>query len=437
MKRQPPQATNYRRQPSQKGQAMLIATIFLLSVATSIMLGVSTPVLRQNNISENFTDSRQSYATSESGVEDVMYRLKKGMTVSLTEVLKIGSSTATTTIADTGSNEKQITSEGNLNNRIRKSEANVTVSSGASFNYGVQAGLGGFDIQNTASIIGNLYANGPVTGSNSNIIKGTVVSSGPNGLVSGIYATSSVYARTISNSTVLGNAYYQTLTNTTVSGTKYPGSADQPATTLPIPDSLITQWENDAVLGGTINSPCPYKITNNITMGPVKINCDLEISGSPTITLTGPIWVVGNIEISNSPTIKVSVSLGNKSVVVIADKASNRLTSSKIELDNSAVFQGSGGVGSYVMFVSQNNSAELGGGENAIKIGNTASGAILLYAGHGNVEIQNSSSLKEVTAYRVTLKNSAEVTYETGLANLLFTSGPSGAWSIKDWKEVE
>lgn len=428
--------TNYNR-----GQAMLVATIFFLAVAISTMLGTATPVLRQSKVSDNFVNSRQSYSASESGIEDVLYRLKNSKKVSATEFLNVGSSTATTTITDVGSNEKQVDSVGDFLSRFRKSEADVTVSSGASFNYGVQVGQGGFDIQNTASIIGNLYSNGPITGSNSNVIKGTVVSSGASGSVSGIHATSSVYAHTISNSTVDGDAYYQTLTNTTVAGTKHPGSTDQTLSTLPIPDSLITQWESDAAAGGTVNCPqgkTVYTIGGNTTIGPVKINCDLEISGNNfTVTLTGPIWVVGNIDIKNSPTIKVSASLGNKSVAMIADDPNDRATGSNINLENSAVFQGSGGVGSYVMFVSQNNSAENGGGTNAIEIGNTASGAILLYAGHGNIEIDNSAALKEVTGYRVTLKNSAQVTYETGLANLLFTSGPSGAWTIKGWKEVQ
>ena len=44
-------------------------------------------------------------------------------------------------------------------------------------------------------------------------------------------------------------------------------------------------------------------------IGPVKINCNLKIKGSPTVTIAGPAWVVGNIEIENSPIIKLASSL--------------------------------------------------------------------------------------------------------------------------------
>ena len=72
----------------------------------------------------------------------------------------------------------------------------------------------------------------------------------------------------------------------------------------------------------------------------------------------------GNIEIENSSIIKLASSLGANSVAVIADNPANRTTSSKIELGNSAQFQNSGTEGSYILFISQNNSAQNGGSES-------------------------------------------------------------------------
>lgn len=83
--------------------------------------------------------------------------------------------------------------------------------------------------------------------------------------------------------------------------------------------------------------------------------------------------------------------------------------------------------------ISQNTSAENGGGESAIKIVNSAQGDLLLYAAHGEILLQNNVELKEVTAYRVHLQNSAKVTYESGLANALFLSGPSGGYTLDKW----
>ena len=89
------------------------------------------------------------------------------------------------------------------------------------------------------------------------------------------------------------------------------------------------------------------------------------------------------------------------------------------------------------MLISQNLSAESGGTEVALDVKNTVSGDLLVYAGHGEISLQNSINLKEVSAYRNRLKNTAEVIYETGIANLLFDSGPSGSYEILSWEEIE
>ena len=121
-------------------------------------------------------------------------------------------------------------------------------------------------------------------------------------------------------------------------------------------------------------------------------------------------------------------------MAVIADKPSNRTTSSKIELELRSI-QNSGTEGSYILFISQNNSAQNGGSEKAITAENSISGEVLVYAGHGEINLKNSVNLREVSAYKIRLSNFAQVIYKTGLANLLFTSGPSGGYSIDGWQE--
>lgn len=428
----------FRRVNLQGGQAIITSVVFLLFISLSLMLGIANSSIREFKITQDTVKSTQSYFTAESGIEDVTYRLKSGKQVGVTQTLALNDATTTVTMTDIGSNKKEILSSSNFDNLIRKVRTQLTVSSvGASFVYGVQVDDGGFDLQNTATIVGNVYSNGPITGANSNIIKGDIVSAASTGLISGVHSTSSAYAHTISNSTIDKDVYYQTLINTTVGGVSYPGSADQPKANLPITDAIVAQWESDAAAGGTIESPCPYNITSSVSIGPKKIACDFEISGSPTVTLTGPLWVTGNIEVENTATVRISSSIGNKSLAIIADNPSNRTTSSKVTLQNSATFIGSGFAGSYILLLSQNNSAETGGNEDAIDVKNSAEGDLLVYAGHGNVSIQNSVSLKEVSGYKVTAKNSAQVTYTSGLSSLLFSSGPSGSFIINGWREVK
>jgi len=281
-----------------------------------------------------------------------------------------------------------------------------------------------------------VYSGGSVIGSSQNYIYGDVISAGPNGLVYGIHATSSVYAHTIgdaSKATIIDkNAYYATTkTNTTVFGTSYPNSQDQATTTLPISDAQISEWEAEALAGGTaVCTNGSYNITSGTAnLGPVKIPCDLNISGSSVVTVSGHLWVTGNITIQNSAVIKMATTLGNQNVVIIADNPSNQLTSSIIRIQNTASFQNSGTTGSFVFLISQNKSAETGGDEEAIEINNSAS-AMVAYAAHGLIPLANSVSLKEVTAYKIHLKNSANVRYDTGLSNAVFESGPGGSWNF-------
>lgn len=273
-------------------------------------------------------------------------------------------------------------------------------------------------------------------GTGGNLVKGDVISAGPSGSVSLIHATSSVYARTIANSVIDKDAYYQTISNTSVGGNSYAGSTDQATSSMPIADSVILGWETDAASGGTVNTPCPYQITSDTTIGPKKINCDLEITGNITVNLVGPVWVVGNVKIKNNAIVKVSPNLAGRTLQIIADNPADRLDSSKINLDNSASFLGSG-TNSYVMLVSMNKSSEATGrqGNLAIETNNSAGGALVLYAPHGEILLTNAVVLKEVTAHKLTLKNSAQVIYESGLQNILFTSGPGGSYTFSGWGE--
>ena len=206
---------------------MIISVIFLLFISLSLIFGISNSVIREFKITQDVVKSTQSYFTAESGNEDVTYRIKNGKTVGATESLSLNGATTNTTISDIVGG-KEVLSSSNFDNLIRKVKTQLTISSsGVSFNYGVQAGDGGFSLQGNSTIEGNVYSNGPVVGANSNIIKGDVVSAGSTGLISGVHATSSAYAHTIANSNIEKDVYYQSISNTTVGGTQYPGSADQ------------------------------------------------------------------------------------------------------------------------------------------------------------------------------------------------------------------
>ena len=387
-------------------------------------------------------ESAQALSLAEAGMDKAVYELNQNTSYSGEANTVLSPGVFTITVSNINSTAKQITATGYVPNNsnptaTRIIKANVGINNAVvSFNYGVQSGVGGFQLDNTSSITGNVYSGGSVIGSSQNYIYGDVISAGASGLVYGIHATSSVYAHTIGNASVNTiidkNAYYATSkVNTTVSGISYPNSPDQAIAPLPISDAQIEEWETLAAAGGTATCTSgSYNISSgNVSLGPVKIPCNLTISNTSVVTLNGHIWVTGNIIIQNSAVVKMAPSLGAESVALIADNPSNRLTSSTIAVKNTAAFQNSGTAGSFVLLVSQNNSAENAGGVRAIELENSVS-AMVAYAAHGLIELENSISLKEVTAYKIHLKNSANVKYDTGLASVVFDSGPGASWSF-------
>ena len=421
----------------QKGQITVIAVLFFISISTAIILGLTNPLVRHIAMATSIAISKEGFYAAEAGMEDMVYRLKTGLPVSSPKTLVIGEHLAVTTITDEYDGKKVVT-VGNASDYIRKVETHLVLGTGASFFYGVQADVGGIIIENSASVEGNTYSNGTITSSVNGRIRGDVISAGPNGLLNGIYTTGSARAHTIDNSYIEKDAFYQTMTSSTVLGNTYPGSNDQPTTTLAISDKMIEEWKTEAAAGGTINpETCPYKIEDSTTIGPVVIECDLEIDGTNfTVTLGGPIWIKGNITTKNSPIIRISSSQQGRSLAIIADNPSDQTGRGKIILEISTTFEGAGN-NSYILMISQNNSAEEEGDEVAINVQNSANGDLLVYAGHGEIMLQNSSNLKEVSGFRLRLKNNAVVVYETGLASLLFSSGPSGGFEISNWAEVE
>ena len=205
-----------------------------------------------------------------------MYELNQNSGYSGENNIALGNGTFNVSVASIDNRTKRVTVTSFVPNSTRPTatrvvQTNVNIDTEVvSFSFGVQAGNGGVFLENSSSVRGNVYSNGPVTGQNNNIVRGTIVSAGPVGLIDGAYATSSGYAHTIQDSTLDGNAYFQTISNTTVGGTQYPGSADQPTTTLPISDELVEEWKAAALLGGTHTTPCPYVISTSVTLGPRK-----------------------------------------------------------------------------------------------------------------------------------------------------------------------
>ncbi|MDQ2933060.1 MAG: hypothetical protein M3Q80_01630 [bacterium] len=430
-------------QHTKGGYIIIFHTILFVTISVILLIGVVGPIVSNYAAAKSAMSSKKAFLLANSATEEAMYRLKNSKNIGATQSITLTSGTAMITVANTTSG-KRITVNADTNEYERNTVVNLTLGEGIAFHYGIQSGAGGFALENSSSITGNVFAAGPITG-NGNIIRGDAISSGANGLLNGINATGTVYSHAIQNSTIGKDAYYITKTNTTVAGTSYPNSPDQPIADLPISDEQIAIWEGLASDGGTMtSSQCDSyasssntcTITSSKSLGPIKIPFNLIIkSSSAVFTVTGPIWVVGNITTQTGPTIRMDSSFGATNVAVIADNPADRSRSGIIDVGQTTVFQNSGTSGSFVFMISQNNSAETGGSVSAINMGQGAS-ALVAYASHGLITLSQSVSVKEATAYKIRLTQSANVIYDTGLPNVLFSAGPGGGYNLVDWTEI-
>ncbi|MFC1623664.1 hypothetical protein ACFL05_00915 [Patescibacteria group bacterium] len=156
------------------GQIVITATLFSLFLSVAIVSAISSPVVSQLKINRDLSKSKQSFFTSESSNEDVVYRLKNGMEISDQETLQLNDGEATTVISDIGNGLKEIISTGDVKNRFRKTKSRVRVTTGTSFSYGLFTGQGGVELDNNSRINGSIYSNGSIIGGSNVVIAGDV-----------------------------------------------------------------------------------------------------------------------------------------------------------------------------------------------------------------------------------------------------------------------
>ena len=263
--------------------------------------------------------------------------------------------------------------------------------------------------------------------------------------VDGLTIGGDTYAHEIINSTIAGDAYYKIISGSTVGGTSYPGSPDPPIADLPISDGNIADWKTDALSYGILDSSL-CNIGTDITINGGKLVCPagFDPETGVIITLKGTLWIEGDLTLENNNRLVLDSSYGDNSGIIIVDNPGNESTSGKILIENNIIICGSQGLNvakdgcadsneTYILMLSTHSGAD---SSYAIEVRNNADGAIF-YAHNGIAHIKNNANLKEVTAYKLSLEEGAKVTYESGLANASFSSGPGGGWDIDSWNEIE
>ncbi|MBM2817543.1 MAG: hypothetical protein HW401_133 [Parcubacteria group bacterium] len=277
----------------------------------------------------------------------------------------------------------------------------------------------------------------PITG---DLTFKTYIGGGP-GIIDNVDVLVDARANTITNSAITGIAYCQTGSgNNKACDTSQP---DPSITNMPISQGNIDQWKSDATAGDIIVGNCGNGGVDGcniledgtLSLGPKKIVGNLVLDNKRHLNITGVLYFTGSITISNSSSIKCDASFGSNSCMIVTD--------GPIRPYNNATFTGSGQTGSYLMMLSTVQGCNGGlqqpectDGNAGIYLDNNVTGAIF-YTTDSMIFLDNNVNIKEAIGYKMYLNNGAIIRYESGLINADFSSGPSGGWNIKSWKEIE
>ncbi|OGZ26985.1 MAG: hypothetical protein A2365_02680 [Candidatus Nealsonbacteria bacterium RIFOXYB1_FULL_40_15] len=427
----------HKRLNNNKGFALFFTVLISLLIVSGLASAVVILVYNRSKVALDSVKSSQAYYTAEAGIEDLLLKVKRNPNFPASAYsLAVSGNTAEINISEAIGGSRIITSSGNASQRIRKVRVVYSITADSvSFHYGAQVGEGGMEMGNNSRVRGNVYSNGNIVApSGTGYIDNTLVVAGNGNKMDSISVGEDASAHTCVDSSVAGNLTYVSggsAASCSAGGTisSQPNQID--LMPLPISSEMINEWKADASAGGIITTDMSYSTASNY-LGPVQIGTpsspkNLTIDTNGVLRITGTVYVTGNLTINNNGILTLDpASYGSLSGSVIADGL--------ISISNNAVLNGSGLAGSYILLLSTNSSVDPA--SPAVYIRNNAQGAIF-YASNGLIYLYNNMLAREVTGYKIKINNNAEIQYEAGLQNALFSSGPGGSWEIQSWEEVE
>lgn len=253
---------------------------------------------------------------------------------------------------------------------------------------------------------------------------------GESGLISGLSVGSAggdAWAHEVKNSTVGGTIYCQaSQNNNKACDTSRPDPVQQP---YPISDGNIADWKQEAEAGGVhagnlAVGPWPNQ---TMTRGPQKIEGNLTVNSGGTLTVAGTLWITGNLTLSGGGTIRLDPTYGDATGVIVVD--------GRISANGGGSFQDNGL--NYILIITTSTCPDGPGcsGKAAIEASG-GSDAVIYNAQNGTIEVTGGAYLNQATAETLVISGGSEVHYETGMADMNFSSGPSGSWGVETWDEI-
>ncbi len=253
---------------------------------------------------------------------------------------------------------------------------------------------------------------------------------GETGLIKGVTVGQNggdVWAHEVTNVTANGTIYCQASNgNNKACNTSRPDPTEQP---FPISDGNIQDWKDEATAGGVIVGNQTYGGADTAVIGPGKIEGDLNVGAGAVVTVAGTLYVTGDITVNGGASLRLALSYGSDPGVIVSD--------GNIKMSGGGTISGNGGSDSYVLVVTTSDCPDGPGcgSTSAVEVsGGTDS--VILNAQQGTIKFTGGAIANQATAYKISMSGGTQINYLTGMADINFSSGPSGGWNVDSWSEI-
>lgn len=453
----------------QKGFAALLIIFILGMVSILVASGLILTGYNESQMARSGASGTSAYYVANSGVEDAIYKLNKDPNyAALIAVnypsLSVSTGNASYTVSPVLGNNKQRTIDsvgtmGSYVSRIHALVENTSVKPG--FEYAVQGGTNGVEINNS-KIEGDVYSNGYIKGNKASVqgttckdtgtgyarITGTATAVGTIGRLdtndTGPCITEDAIATNLDECYVFGSRVSPNTVSANCDGAISPPVPSPAPTPAPLPlsmDDIQSVYNN--ITGTPYTGTCTIDGTSHLTncggstntIGNIVITGDLIVSSNNTLRVSGPVWVKGNIVFNSNVTVTIAATVGQ---IVVTERP--LISSSNTAFDHNG--------NAYLLFIStytlypspsptptpEPSSAFCN--TPAITISSNTQN-VLFFAPLGCALINSNATFKgSLVAEKVKITNNSTVTYDSNLANAVFSTSQAGGWQIASFSQL-
>ncbi len=144
-----------------RGYVIIFHTLLFMAIIVAVLIGVVNPVISSYSSAQAAMSSKKSFLLADSATEEAVYRLKNAKQIGTSQTITLSQGSATIDVSTTGGG-KSVTVNADANGFQRDLQVNISMGAGIAFNYGLQAGNGGVDMDGGSRVVGNIYANGNI-----------------------------------------------------------------------------------------------------------------------------------------------------------------------------------------------------------------------------------------------------------------------------------